>query len=280
MLATLVLTIGFRSSSALAAAYGIAVVSTMLISTLLLFTVCRRLWHWPLWQALPVALLFLAFDVTFLSANAVKIEHGAWVPLLVGVVLSAVMTTWKRGRQILQQQFSASKLPIENFLTDVARRAEQGRLPRAPGTAVVMTSQLGGTPPVLLHHFKHNQILHEKVVLLTLVTESIPEVAGRDRLEVRELGQGFWEVVAHYGFMETPNVPGMLAHCAARGLRIDANRASYFLGRETILTSGRSKLAQWRKLLFVYLSRNARPANAFFRIPPNRVIELGAQVEL
>jgi KUP system potassium uptake protein len=280
MVGCVALTVGFRGTSALAAAYGIAVVSTMLITTLLLYSVARHIWRWPLWQALPMAAAFLAFDVPFLAANVVKIAHGGWVPIVIGLAVFTVMTTWKSGRRLLQEQFSASKLPIENFIADVGRRSAQGHLPRVPGTAVVMTSQVGGTPPVLMHHFKHNHVLHEKVVLLTLLTEGIPEVAARERFEVRELGEGFWEVVARYGFMETPNVPRILGRCAERGLRIDANKASYFLGRETILPTGRAKLARWRKRLFVYLARNARPANAFFRIPSNRVVELGAQVEL
>jgi len=173
-----------------------------------------------------------------------------------------------------------SRLPIELFLADVGRRTEQGRLPRVPGTTVVMTSQTGIAPPVLMHYFKHSQVLHERIVLLTLVTEGVPEIRGRERLAVRELGEGFWEVVGRYGFMETPDVPRLLERCGQFGLPIEPGQASYFLGRETILPTGRAVLAKWRKLLFIYLARNARPANAFFRIPPNRVIELGAQIEL
>jgi KUP system potassium uptake protein len=278
--ACVALTVGFRNTSGLAAAYGIAVVSTMLITTLLLHSVARDLWHWRPWVAAVVAGFFLLTDVAFLGANVVKISHGGWVPILAGVFLFVIMTTWKRGRRLLQEQVMGSRLPIETFLADVARRTEQGRLPRVPGTAVVMTSQTGVAPPVLMHHFKHTQVLHERIVLLTLLTEGVPEVRRREKVAARELGQGFWEVVGRYGFMETPDVPRLLDRCARFGLQIHADRTSYFLGRETILATGRAGLARWRKRLFIYLSRNARPANAFFRIPPNRVIELGAQVEL
>jgi KUP system potassium uptake protein len=280
LVASVFLVLGFRTASALAAAYGIAVVMTMIITTFLLFSVARHLWKWPLWQAAAMAGIFLAIDIPFLGANIVKVAYGGWFPLAVALGLFVLMTTWKRGRRALAEQLGGSQLPIEDFLTDVARRSAAGRLPRVPGTAVVMTSQTGGTPPVLLHHFKHNQVLHQQVVLLTIVTEGVPEVRSGERVEVRELGHGFWEVVARYGFMQTPNVPKLLGQCAPLGLKIDAGRASYFLGRETILTTGHSRLAGWRKGLFVYLSRNARPANAFFQIPPNRVVELGAQVEL
>jgi KUP system potassium uptake protein len=280
MVGCIVLAVGFRESGALAAAYGIAVVSTMMITTMLLYSVARQIWKWRAWQAMLVAGLFLAFDVPFLAANAVKVAHGGWVPIATALALFTIMTTWKSGRRLLAQQLSASKLPIELFISDVGRRHREGRMPRVPGTAVVMASQTGGTPPVLLHHFKHNQVLHEKVVLLTIYTEGVPEIPEARRVEVRELGEGFWEVVAHCGFMESPNVPRILLRSAEYGLTLEPGSASYFLGRETVLPTGRTRMMKWRKQLFVYLSRNARPANAFFRIPPNRVVELGAQVEL
>ncbi|KAB2966034.1 MAG: potassium transporter Kup [Thermoanaerobaculia bacterium] len=280
MLACVVLTVGFRSTGNLAAAYGIAVVSTMLITTLLLHTVARDIWHWRAWLAALVAGPFLLVDGAFLAANVVKVTHGGWLPILAGLGLFALMTTWKRGRRLLQEQVMGSRLPIELFLADVGRRTMQGRLPRVSGTTVVMTSQTGIAPPVLMHYFKHSQVLQERVVLLTLITENVPEVRGRERVAVRELGQGFWEVIGRYGFMETPDVPRLLGRCARFGLSIEPAQASYFLGRETILPTGQAPLAKWRKLLFIFLARNARPANAFFRIPPNRVVELGAQVEI
>ena len=280
MVACIALTVGFREASGLAAAYGIAVIGTMIITTILLYSVARHIWRWTVWQALPLAAFFLAVEIPFLAANTVKIAHGGWVPLAAAFVLVIVMTTWKRGRRALAEQVAASRLPIETFLADVERKSADGKLPRVPGTAVFIVSQSGGAPPVLLHHFKHNQVLHEKVVLLTILTEGIPEVKGPGRVEVRELGQGFWELVARCGFMETPNVPRIVDRAESQGLVIDPARTSYFLGRETILPRGRSGLPFWRKLIFVYLARNARPANAFFHIPPNRVVELGSQVEL
>jgi KUP system potassium uptake protein len=276
MVACVALTVGFRASTNLAAAYGIAVVATMTITTLLLYAVARGMWGWKVWQAMALCGLFLAVDLPLLGANLIKIAHGGWVPVVVGLVLFGLMTTWKRGRRALHDLMTATQYPIEKFLGEMPRRQPL----RVQGTAVFMTSTTGGTPPVLMHHFKHNKVLHEKVILLTIETEGMPEVPKSRRVQVRELGHGFWEVVAHYGFMETPNVPSILRRCEEKGLRVAPEQASYFLGRETILATGRSKLPYWRKLLFIYMSRNARPANAFFRIPSNRVVELGAQVEL
>jgi len=276
MVACVALTLMFQKSGNLAAAYGIAVMGTMVITTILLFSVERRIWHWPLWQALLFCGLFMVVDIPFLAANVVKIVSGGWVPLVVAFGIYILMTTWKRGRTAVRKHLAEGSLPLEYFLS----RLEDYAPHRVKGTAVFMTSTMGVTPPILLHHFKHNKVLHEKVVLFTIVTEGIPEVAKRDRIQMRELSHGFCEVIAHYGFMQTPNVPLALRRAAELGLEFDPGAVSYFLGRETLLTTGRSGMSNWRKRLFVYLARNARPANTFFRIPPNRVIELGAQVEL
>ncbi len=275
-IACVALTLAFRESGNLAAAYGIAVMGTMVITTILLFSVERRIWKWPLWQALALGAVFMAIDLPFLAANAVKISSGGWVPIVVALGIFVVLTTWKKGRTALRRQLVGSSIPLDYFLSRLRENAPY----RVAGTAVFMTSTMGVTSPLLLHHFKHNKVLHEKVVLLTIVTEGVPEVAKKNRVQLRELGEGFWEVIAHYGFMQTPNVPQVLRRAAEQGLSLDPEAVSYFLGRETVLTTGKSGLSRWRKRLFVYLARNARPANAFFRIPPNRVVELGAQVEI
>ena len=276
MVACVSLTLMFQKSGNLAAAYGIAVMGTMVITTILLFSVERRIWKWPLWQAIALCAVFMIVDIPFLAANVVKIVSGGWVPLVVAFGIYVLMTTWKRGRTAVRKHLAEGSLPLDYFLS----RLEDYAPHRVKGTAVFMTSTMGVTPPILLHHFKHNKVLHEKVVLFTIVTEGIPEVAKRDRIQMRELQHGFSEVIAHYGFMQTPNVPLALRRAAELGLEFDPGAVSYFLGRETLLTTGRSGMSNWRKRLFVYLARNARPANTFFRIPPNRVIELGAQVEL
>lgn len=276
MVACVTLTLVFQRSGNLAAAYGIAVMGTMVITTILLFSVQRRIWNWPLWQALALCGLFMLVDIPFLLANAVKIASGGWVPLAVALGIYLLMTTWKRGRAAVREHLEGGRLPIADFLSQLGRFSPI----RVKGTAVFMTSTMGSTSSVLLHHFKHNKVLHEKVVLLTIVTEGVPEVPKQDRVQIREFEHGFSEVIAHYGFMQTPNVPLALRRAADLGLEVDLNAVSYFLGRETLLTTGRSGMAAWRKRLFVFLARNARPANAFFRIPPNRVIELGAQVEI
>lgn len=276
LVACLTLVVAFRSSSALAAAYGIAVVGTMCCTSLLVYQVLRRRWGWPAAAAVATVTAFLAIEVPFFAANLAKFTHGGWIPLAVGGGVLIVMTTWRQGRKVIQEQVRAGQMPIERFVAELERRKPH----RVDGTAVFLTSSLGVAPGVLLHHYKHNKVLHRQVVLLTIVTEGVPEVRHRERVAVRDLGEGFWEVIAHYGFMETPNVPKILGRCPEHGLKVEASSASYFLGRETILSTGRSKMARWRKMLFVYLQRNARPANAFFRIPANRVVELGAQVEL
>ena len=220
--------------------------------------------------------LFLAFDLAFLSANLVKIANFGWVPLVVAAGMFTVMTTWKRGRAELYAHLMDAALPMAKFLADVGERLPA----RVPGTAVVMTSNPHGTPPVLLHHFKHNKVLHEQVLILSVATTDDPEVPASERLSVTDLGYGFFKVEAFYGFMQTPNVLEIMGRCRARGVPINERDTSYFLGRETLLTTGRSKMARWRKALFAFLSRNARPATSFFRLPPNRVVELGTQIEL
>ena len=265
----------FKSSTALAAAYGIAVTGTMGITTIVYYFVVTRAWQWHWSRAIPLVVLFLIFDLAFFGANAAKFLDGGWFPLTMAVSIFVVMTTWKRGRKDLASAIQTAILPLETFLADV----EETNPHRVRGTAVFMASNPKGTPPILLHHFKHNQVLHQQVVLLTVQNLRVPEVNDARRLSVEPKGNGFFHVSVRYGFMEQPDVPQALRLCKARGLDIDPARTSYYLGRETLLPTGRSKMAKWRKGLFAYVSRNARPATAYFGLPPNRVVELGMQID-
>ena len=279
------LVLGFRSSSNLAAAYGIAVTGTMIITTILFHRVVRERFGWSRAQAWPLTALFLGVDIAFFSANVIKVEEGGWFPLAVAAGVFILMTTWKKGREILNGSMRENSLPMELFLDDIGRRRPQ----RVPGTAVFMTSDQGGAPPVLLHHLKHNKVLHEKVVLVSVVTEEIPSVSELDRVQLKELGHGLWQVVAHYGFMESPNVPEMLRSLESRGSRdamglggliVKPMETTFYLGRETLLPGGPAHLARWRKAIFIIMARNALPATQFFSLPPNRVVEMGAQIQL
>jgi KUP system potassium uptake protein len=279
--ACIALVLGFKSSSNLAAAYGIAVTGTMSITTLLFHRVMRDLWRWPRWQSWPLTTVFLAADLSFFLANVVKIEEGGWFPIAAAVFVFTLMSTWKRGRAVLAQMLKDAGLPLELFLADVDRR----RPVRIPGTAVFMTSNLGSAPPVLLHHLKHNKVLHERVIFVSVLTEEIPQVPEEERVVVRELGNGFFQVIAHYGFMEQPDIPVLLEALQALPppsprLKVVPLETTFYLGRETLLPTGGSSLATWRKRLFIVMSRNAATASAFFGLPPNRVVELGAQVQL
>jgi KUP system potassium uptake protein len=276
MIACLALVLGFRASSNLAAAYGIAVTGTMSITSVLYYAVARVRWGWSRLAAGAVVAGFLIVDLSFLGANLNKIESGGWFPLAIAGVVFAIMTTWRRGRAELYKQMISAMMPIDLFMQDLAVSQPH----RVPGTAVFMTSTMGGIPAVLLHHFKHNKVLHEQVVLLSVVTEDVPVVSGKERIELEDLGQGFFRIVAHYGFMQTPSVMKTLRRAQHLGLKVDPAATSFYLGRETLLVTGKGKMARWRKFLFAFLSRNSRTATAFFGLPPNRVVEMGAQIEL
>jgi KUP system potassium uptake protein len=274
--ACVLLVLTFRSSGHLAGAYGIAVTGTMTITTILFCVVARDRWHWPRWRVLAVGALFLSVDLAFLGANIIKIATGGWFPIVVALGVYLVMTTWKRGRQIVAAILSDSSLPMDLFLSDIARRQP----PRVPGTAVFMTSNPTGVPVVLLHHLKHNKVLHQTVVVMSIEGEEFPQVSADERVTVEVLGDGFFKVVGRYGFMETPDVPALLASIEQQGLRARPGETSFYLGRETLLPGGPAKLAGWRKLLFIVMARNAQSATAFFNLPPNRVLELGAQIQV
>jgi KUP system potassium uptake protein len=270
----LAVVLGFRSSSALGAAYGIAVTGTMVMTTFLFYRVTRIRWRWPRSRSLAVAGIFLAIELLFLAANLLKVAHGGWVPLVIAAVVFVVMTTWRRGTFVLARMLTRRSLPLERFFTEVERR----RPIRVPGTAVFLTAHTSGTPEVLVHHLRHTKALHEQVIFLSVVADDIPEVPEHERLKIEPHPLGFFRVVARYGFMETPNVATVVAHCC-RELASAEDDVTFYLGRPTLIPSGRTHMTKWRKILFVFLARNARPATQFFRIPANQVVELGMQVE-
>ncbi len=276
MVACVALVLAFRESGKLAAAYGIAVTGTMSITSLLFYQVARKKWGWSFGVAGGLVGLFLVFDLSFFAANLVKFMHGGWFPIVIATAIFVIMVTWKRGRAALGAYMLGATLPIDMFLSDV----KETKPHRVKGSAVFMTSNPDGAPPVLLHHFKHNKVLHEQVLLLSIQTKHDPEVPANERVTVTDLGHGFYQVVAVYGFMQTPSVLDILQACREGGVAANPDDTSFFLGRETLLTTGKSGMATWRKALFSFLSRNARPATHFFRIPPNRVVEMGIQVEL
>ncbi len=276
MAACLALVVIFQKSTNLTAAYGIAVTGAMSITSVVFFFVATRNWKWPIWKALPLLVLFLSVDIPFFLANTLKFFDGGWVPTVIGISMFALMTTWKRGRAELASRFNVSLMPLSALLEDL-----EGTKPhRVRGTAVFMSGNSDGTPPVLLHHLKHNQVLHRQVVLLSIVPRDVPTVPKEEQIEVIEQGNGFWRVVWNSGFMETPNVPQILLRAREHELVCEPSTTSYFLGRETLLTSGKSPMMLWRKLLFAFVSRNALSATSYFGLPPGRVVELGMQVDL
>jgi KUP system potassium uptake protein len=270
------LVIGFGSSSNLAAAYGLAVSAEILLTTTLLLVVASKRWNWKPWAIAGLALLFLPLDFAFFGSNLLKLTHGGWFALAVGGFIYLLMSTWKRGRNVLRERLEEASLPLDLFLPDL----ETSTLPRVPGTAVFLTGDPAGTPPALLHNIKHNKIVHERTILLTVLTEDVPYTVASERYTVKPLDQGFCRVIARYGFMEIPNVPAILDKVRSERFPIDLAQVSYFLGREQLIPTGHSGMGRWRETLFAYLSRNAQNANTYFRVPPNRVVELGAQVEL
>ncbi len=276
MVATIGLVLGFGSSDHLAAAYGVAVTTTMVITTLLFAFITHEKWHWPLPATLGLMLSFLAADIPFFGANIVKVDHGGWFPLLIATIVFTLTATWKRGREILYDRLREGMLPIDEFIADV----EANPPIRVPGTAVFMTGTSMGVPHALLHNLKHNHILHERVILLTAVTEEVPRIRPAERAEITELGQGLYRIIAHYGFMESPDIPNLFEDLRLQNLNIDVDQTTFFLGSETLIPTERPGMAIWREWLFAFMSRNAQKATAFFNIPPNRVLEIGVQIEL
>jgi KUP system potassium uptake protein len=271
----------FRSSSALGAAYGIAVTGTMAITTVLFYVLARSHWQWSIWRAGVLTAFFLIIDLAFFGANLLKILQGGWVPLAIGLGIFVLMTTWQRGRLIVRSLLVDASIPLDALLKDLGDENPDKRFKpaRVPGTAVFLTSESKDAPLVLLHHLKHNKVLHENVVLLSILVAQVPEVPITERVEVTCFPHNFSRVKAKYGFMQTPNVPEVLALATERGIIAKPAETTYYLGRENLIPSGSKPIAGWRKRLFIFMQRNARPATEFFGIPPNRVVELGAQME-
>jgi len=276
MIATILLVLGFKTSSNLAAAYGVAVTSTMIITTILAYFVARHMWHWKLPYAILVTAGFLFVDLAFFGANIIKVAQGGWFPLLVGIFVFTLFTTWKRGRQLLGTKLQQTMFPLKNFIAD----ATSTNFIRCPGTAIYLNSDPDGTPIAMLHNIKHNMVLHQKNVVVSIMTEEVPIVRPKERFQFEDLGGGFYKVVLRYGFMEDPDVPNALQNLRTHGLDIDPMRATYILSRNTLLASKYPGMALWREKLFVFLTRNASRPTEFFRLPPNRVVELGMQIEI
>jgi KUP system potassium uptake protein len=274
--AVVALVIGFRGADNLAAAYGIAVTMAMLIDSILIFVVMRRLWDWPLAVAVAIATPLVLVDLTFLSSNALKIPDGGWFPLLIGGVVFTLLTTWKRGRSVLMHRLAEDAMPLDVFIQSI----EASPPTRVPGTAVFLTSTQNRVPHALLHNLKHNKVLHERVVFLTVVTLDIPFVPDDERVQIKALGCDFLRMTADYGFKEDPDVPELLENCGRQGLAFDMMETSFFVSRETLIATVTPGMAMWRERLFVSMSKNATKASEFFQIPTNRVVELGTQVEL
>jgi len=274
MVSCIALVLVFRESSQLASAYGVAVTGSMTITSLVYFLVVVFHWKWKLRKALALVVLFLCFDLCYFGANLLKFPEGGWVPIAIAAVVFTLMTTWKRGRAELTKVYGKWVLPMEQFIEDMEASAPL----RVRGTAVFMSSSVEGTPPVLLHHLKHNQVLHRQVVVLSISVADEPWVAVDEQVKVEDFGKGFFRVVASLGFMQTPNVPALLLQARKQGLVCEPSTTSYYLGRETLLPDGSSRLMRWRKVLFSFISKNAQSATAYFGIPPGRVVELGMQL--
>ncbi len=276
LLAVIVLVLGFRTSSNLAAAYGLAVTLTMMIDTILAFIVVRSLWKWNAWQAGLFLGFFIVIDYAFFFANSVKILDGGWFPLVLGLLVFALLSTWKRGRSLLYRKLQQDSMPLDAFITSLS----YGGPHRVEGTGVFMTTNPDGVPRAMLHNLLHNKVLHERIVLLNVQVEDVPHVPESRRVEVIPLEQGFFKVLVCYGFKDDPDIPQALALCEAKGLHYEMMETSFFLGRETIVRNNVSALTRWRQILFTWMFRNADTATAFFKIPANRVVELGTQIEL
>jgi len=277
MITTVALVLGFGSSTNLAGAYGVAVTTTMVITTILAFFLMVKRWNWKIVSAGALASLFLAVDIPFFGANLLKISHGGWFPLVAGVAVFSLMTTWRRGRELINFKMHGEMESFEDFINKLAFDPPH----RVKGTAVFLTGLLNGTPRTLLHQLAHNQVLHEQVIVLTVLTEEVPRVPAAERVMVSNIQQGFARVIVRYGFMQSPNVPVALRQCEQFGLTVNIDHIAYYLARETIIsTPQKSGMMRWQEKLFCFMSRNSLTATSFFKIPAGQVVELGQQVEI
>jgi len=275
MIAVILLVLVFQRSSNLTAAYGIAVTGAMLIDNFLLAVVLLQMWRWKPWAAVPLLLLFFALDTAYLSANLTKIPDGGWVPLVMGLSIFTLLTTWSKGRALMRQNMAEGTIPMEVFAKSAHSSAA-----RVPGTAVFMASTNHGVPSALLHNIKHNKVLHERVVILTVAIQDVPQVDEVDRRSVIDLGNGFYRLTLNYGFLEETDVPAALKAVTMCGEPFEMMKTSFFLSRQTLLPSAKPGMAIWREKLFAWMLRNAASAMEFFRLPTNRVVELGSQLEI
>ena len=275
MVGCLLLVLAFRSSTALAGAYGVAVTGTMAITSILFFAIARYRWRWPWWSASALTTVFLIVDLTFLAANTGKIRGGGWVPLAVGALVVLIMTTWHRGTGLVMQTLTQLSMPLETFLQQI----EQSHLARVPGTAVFLTPNAEGAPLTLLHHVRYNRALHEEVILVSVITENVPEVEARSRMTSEPLGKGMWRVRAHYGFMEHPDVRWVVGRCCDHGMTARLEDTTFYVGRVHWIPTGAAPMVRWRKRLFAFMAWNASSATDFFRIPSERLLDLGARIE-
>lgn len=271
----IILVLGFKSSTNLAAAYGVALSATMLIDTLMLIVVIFVLWRWNKWLAGLTSFVLLAVDLAFVGANATKIPNGGWFPLAFGLLVFVLLTTWKKGRQILFRRMAMEAMPVDVFLSSL-----NPNVTRVSGTAVFLSGTTDGVPHALLHNLKHNKVVHERVVFLTVVIDEVPHVPEPERLEIQHLGRRFYRFVIRYGFLDETNIPSALKWATAQNFEFNDMETSFFLGRETLIPSRRPGMALWRESLFAWMSRSATSAMAFFHLPPNRVVEMGTQVEI
>jgi KUP system potassium uptake protein len=271
----LLLIFGFGESSNLAAAYGIAVTGTMFISTCMVGVLIRRVWHWPLYAVIAFEAVFLTIDGLYFASNLTKVPDGGWFPLMIASIVFLLLTTWSTGRKLMLERMREAAMPIKIFIDSAASSAT-----RVSGTAVFMTSTPEGVPPALLHNLKHNRVLHDRVILLTVRVTNMPYFPEEDRFLHEDLGQGFHRVILRYGFMEEPDVPAHLKGFGGCGAEFRMMETSFFLSRQTLLASERPGMAVWREKLFAWMLRNAESAMEFFRLPTNRVVELGSQIEI